>query len=453
MEGKPNVKLNFIGLVALVFGMMVGSGIFNIPQNMAAEAGPMAIILSWIVTAAGMLLLVFTFKTLSETRPDLNAGIYEYAHQGFGPFTGFISAWGYWLCASFANIAYAVMINDSFGTFFPILLDHGWPTVAFGSFLIWAFFLIVVNGMKTAKALTIILGIIKFSAIGLMLVMMALYFKVNTFSLDLFAGASTLDGLGQQVNSTMMVTLWCFIGIEGAAVMTGRALKKSDIGRASVVGFFSAWILYVLASLLCFGCMSRIELAGLENPSVAYVLREICGDWGFYFVIISVIISLLGGWLAWNLICAEVPYTCATIGLFPRCFLQLNRHGMPAFGLFISSLIMQAFLMLVTMAENVYLTALSVTSMMMLPSYLLSGAYLAKISRGKNRILGIACTLFCIWFIFAGGVDLFLGTALYYLVGFPFYFRARKERGLPALTPGVVVFIAVIFAITVLYYG
>ena len=133
-------KLGLTGLVALVFGMMVGSGIFNIPQNMAVGAGLGAVLIGWAITATGMLMLVSTFKILSDRHPELNEGIYLYAEKGFGRFTGFNVAWGYWLCACFANVAYAVMLNDTFGAFFPTLLHHGLPTILFCSALIWTMY-------------------------------------------------------------------------------------------------------------------------------------------------------------------------------------------------------------------------------------------------------------------------------------------------------------------------
>ena len=136
LKDTPEIRLGFTGLSALVFSMMVGAGIFNIPQNMAIAAGPKAVIVSWLITAAGMLLLVATFKILSDRHPELNAGMYLYARKGFGPFAGFMTAWGYWLCTAFANVAYAVMLNDTVGSLVPPLLAHGWPTLLFGSALI-----------------------------------------------------------------------------------------------------------------------------------------------------------------------------------------------------------------------------------------------------------------------------------------------------------------------------
>ena len=51
-------KLGFWGLTALVFGLMVGVGIYNLPQNMASVASPVAVFIAWMVTAAGILPLV-----------------------------------------------------------------------------------------------------------------------------------------------------------------------------------------------------------------------------------------------------------------------------------------------------------------------------------------------------------------------------------------------------------
>ena len=446
------VKLGFIGLTALVFGMVVGAGIFNIPQNMAHEAGLGAVLVSWLITAVGILLLVATFKILADRHPEYDAGIYQYARDGYGRYSGFNVALGYWLCTCFANIAYAVMLNDTFGTFFPKLLDHGFPTVIFGSVLIWAIYFVVIRGMRTARALTIALSLIKILAILLIIVLLVANSKIGMFSYDFWGRLTDLGGFAGQVKSTMLVTLWCFIGIEGAVMMSGRARRNTDIGRAGVTGFLVSWLLYVMVSIFSFGVMTQPELAALEDPSVAYVLRYVCGDWAYYIVMASIIICLLGGWVAWSLVCGEVPYTAAKVGIFPKKFMRLNSREMPAYGLFISSIIMQLFLLIVTMDDNVYLAAISITGMMILPAYLVSGMFLLKISLRpgglctnnkqnilKCRVTAVLCTIFCAWMIYAGGLDLFMKTSLFYLAGFIFYYQAwrdHREENIQLLTTG-----------------
>jgi hypothetical protein len=44
-------KLRLGSLTALVIGSMIGSGVFSLPQNMAAGAGPLAIAIGWGITA------------------------------------------------------------------------------------------------------------------------------------------------------------------------------------------------------------------------------------------------------------------------------------------------------------------------------------------------------------------------------------------------------------------
>lgn len=441
-QENNQVKLGFWGLTAITFGMMVGAGIYNIPQNMSAGAGLGAVMIAWLITAVGMLLLVATFKTLADRRPDLNAGIYQYAQAGWGNFAGFSIAWGYWLCTCFANIAYAVMLNDAFGAFFPVMIDNGVSEILFGSLLIWIMFMIVRNGMRTAKNVNNILAAVKVVVILAIIALLAVNVRMGMFTRD-FWGSPGMDGnLGDQIRSTMLVTLWCFIGIEGAVMMSARARRAADVGRAGIMGFFIAWLMYILVSVLCFGIMNQRELAGLDNPSVAYVLRESIGPWAYWLVIGAVIVSLLGGWVSWTLVTAQIPYEAASVGILPRRFLRLNSHGMPTAGLVVSSVIMQLFLLLVVAAKDVYLAALSITGMMVLPAYLMSAVYLWKstlghsrlgqLSRRRNmrfRITAIACTFFCLWMIYAGGLGLLLLTSIFYLCGLPFFVRARRESG------------------------
>ncbi len=438
-------KLGFVGLTAIVFGSMIGSGIFNIPQNMSAEASVGAVMIAWVITAFGILFLVSTFKTLADRRPDLNAGIYQYAQEGFGPYLGFNIAWGYWLCTAFGNVAYGVMFNDSMGVFIPSLLDHSVESFIFGSLLIWGIFFIVTRGIRGASAINTAITIMKIVSLMLIVVILIVLFKTGLFFSDFWGDVSLDSSVGEQVKRTMLVTLWCFVGIEGAVSMSARAKRPSDVGKAGVFGFFLAWVLYVLVSVLSFGVMGRTDMAGLENPSVAYLLKEVVGEWAYYFVLIAIICALAGGWIAWTLICTQVPFEAAVVKIFPRQFTRLNSHGMPAYGLFVSSVAMQVFFLIVLMSDSVYMAAIEATSMMVLPAYLFSGLFLWKATYNKEkylrmrsdrsalrfRITGIVCTLFCLWFIYAGGLLLFLSTSLFYLPGTFFYIMARRQQCLP----------------------
>lgn len=446
MEGTYR-KLGLLGLMAIVFGSMIGGGIFSLPQNMSSGAGAGAVLLSWGLTAAGMLMLVLTFKTLADVRPDLNAGIYQYAREGFGRYAGFNIAWGYWMCAAFGNVAYVVMLNDSVGAFVPVLLEHGFEAAVFGSLLIWTMFFLVSHGLRTAALINSTITVLKFGCLVLIVAIMAAFFEFDMLCSDFWGRMSDLGGLGSQMRSTMMVTLWCFIGVEGAVIMSKRAKRPSDVGKASVLGFFFAWLLYVLVSVLSFGVMAQPELASLPDPSVAYVLKAIAGDWAFYFVLAAIIITLAGGLVSWTLICAEVPYGASVAGIMPGRFGQLNHAGMPTRGLMFSSMIMQMFYLLVLTAGRAYMAALDVTGMMVLPAYFFSGLYLAKIAGAwGHRLLGWGCVAYCSWLMYAGGLNMLCETSIFYVGGLALYVKLCRHRGVEPFCKGEKIALGVITA-------
>ena len=108
---------------------------------------------------------------------------------------------------------------------------------------------------------------------------MIFVFHVDRFDFDFWGKLShaKLGDIETQIKNSMLVTLWAFIGIEGAVVLSGRAKSQSDVGKATVMGFLGCLSIYVLLSILPFGFMTQARLAGIANPSTAGVLRAVVG--------------------------------------------------------------------------------------------------------------------------------------------------------------------------------
>ena len=118
----------------------------------------------------------------------------------------------------------------------------------------------------------------------------------GAFDFEIFSQNITGEGSGlnlmEQVKATVYTTVWVFIGIEGAVVISGRAKNTSIAGKATILAFISLFILYVLISILSMGVMTTEKLAALGNPPMAFVLKSVVGSWGSALVNIGVIISL-----------------------------------------------------------------------------------------------------------------------------------------------------------------
>ena len=65
-----------------------------------------------------------------------------------------------------------------------------------------------------------------------------------------------LGSLSHQIISPLPVTLWAFAGVEGAVVLSGRAVSQYKVEKATAIGFFTCLVLYVLVSLLPLGIIS-----------------------------------------------------------------------------------------------------------------------------------------------------------------------------------------------------
>ena len=85
-----------------------------------------------------------------------------------------------------------------------------------------------------------------------------------------FSGSEGGMSFGKQVMATTTTTVWAFTGIEGAVVISSRAKRSSDVGRATLIGFLSVLILYIIISFLSAGVMTNEELAALGNPHGRY---------------------------------------------------------------------------------------------------------------------------------------------------------------------------------------
>src|SRR5260364_488566 len=171
-SGLRRQPLGLALLTGAVMTSILGGGIFDLPQNMAAGAGLGAIVLAWILTFAGMCALAKAFRLLACLRPDLKAGIYAYAREGFGPLAGFEIAWSYWLSAVFGNVAFAVLIQRTARYFFPALDDLAALSILSGPFLISIMHGIVLFGVNRALVLNLTSSMLNLVMIGVILALM-----------------------------------------------------------------------------------------------------------------------------------------------------------------------------------------------------------------------------------------------------------------------------------------
>ena len=137
---------------------------------------------------------------------------------------------------------------------------------------------LILFGIREASIMNVIATIGKLVPIVLFIVVMVTAFRWDTFTHDFWGeGTISLSAILGQVKNTMLVTLWVFIGVEGAVVLSGRAKNSRDVGKATVLGLILVMSIYILISVLSMGAMTRGELSVLETPSMGHVLEHVVG--------------------------------------------------------------------------------------------------------------------------------------------------------------------------------
>ena len=406
-------------------------------------------------------------NNLTEKRSDLH-GIFSYADAGWGPLAGFISGWGYWLSAWLGNVAFATMMMSTIGYFYPAFLPGNTiPCIIIASIVMWALTYLVIRGVESAAFLNAIVMVCKVAAIAVTLIFGIFLFNAGIFTADFWGNvydnavaagqygpdAAPLGGVGTQIFNCMIIMMWCFVGIEGASVVSSRAARKTDVGKATLIGFICLMLIYVGASVLPYGYMSSTEVAALDYPALVYVFSSMAPGWGGPFISIAIIISILGSWLSFTILPAETTSEMADYKLLPASWGKLNSHNAPSMSLLIVGACTQAFLIVLLFSADAYDFAFSMCTVAIVITWAFAAAYQAKWGvQNKNMVqaaIGFVAVVFQVIGVLFNGWSFLLLTCVGYIPGFFIYVKARKDYG-NAITMGEKVCMGVVSALGVL---
>ncbi|BBP92256.1 hypothetical protein BsIDN1_58740 [Bacillus safensis] len=302
-----------------------------------------------------------------------------------------------WVASWISNVAIITSLAGYLTTFFPILtvktevFTFGKEAVTLGqlmtfivcTLLLWGTHTILITSLSAASKLNFIttfskvLGFVLFIVAGLFAFQTALfehyYFPVET-------GGEGVLGLGGQIHHAAISTLWAFIGIESAVILSGRASSQRDVKRATITGLLIALSIYMIITLITMGVLPHDQLQGSDKPFVD-VLQLIIGPAGGIVMALLAIICLFGSMLGWILLGSEVPYQAAKAGDFPAVFAKTNKKGSPAFALTVTNIMSQLFIFSVmsrTINEAFTFLTTSATLAYLIP-YIVSSIYSFKV--------------------------------------------------------------------------
>lgn len=438
-SGVQIKDLTFFALFSLTFGSMMGSGVFDIPQNIANRSGAVAVVLHWFIVAAGMIALAWSFVYISNKRPDIKSGIYGYAKFGFGDYVGFTSAWGYFLNALLGNASYLIYIFATLGNFFPIF-GHGptagatFPSFLCESLLIWITISLIVRGVEEASLVNIMITTVKLVALATLIIVFIYGFKWSVFQENMSTTDPHLGSMLEQIKATMLVTVWDFLGIEAACIYAIYAKSMKDVGKATMLAVVIVLLIDTALSCLPFGIMPTASVQALSTPSTAGVMASVVGPMSANFIRFAVLICVVGALLAWCMLATNILFLAAKDGTMPKFLTVVNKKNVPVTAAIMAGGTLQIMMIFAYFSQAVYLNMIMIATSLVLVPYLLAAMFSVKLIIQEKKIYyyelikGSLSVTYAIWMIYAGGIKYLAISTLMYVLGLPFFFKARKEE-------------------------
>jgi APA family basic amino acid/polyamine antiporter len=330
--------------MAIVVGIIIGSGIFLVPREMMAAVGSSRMV--YAVWIAGGLLSLFgamSYAEVAAMKPRVG-GEYAFLLDAYGPMTAFLYTWTWTTIAkpaTIATIAAGLMrVLGTFSTlsfltreaFFHLLWSQVLAIVA--TWLITG--LNIVSTLESANVQTVLTWLKV-----LMIVVIAGFcftsLKHGSWH-NVTTGFSGARGGFAGFMVALIAALWAYDGWSDVTQMAGevkhpqRSLPLALVGGVAIVG-----ALYMLTNAAIQYILPAAAIAGAERPA-ADALRLVAGNLGAALVSVGMAVSIAATFVGSSLSGARVPFAAARDRLFPSVLARIH----PRFQTPWASLVMQA---------------------------------------------------------------------------------------------------------------
>ncbi|MBM7618056.1 arginine:ornithine antiporter/lysine permease [Weissella uvarum] len=460
-----------LGLIALISGVVtscLGSGIFNVSSTLAQGSTVGVSIVAWIFVMVGIGALSWVFTSLSKAKPELT-GVTDYAYAGAGKLAAASSGIAYFVSGFCGNLAFLLMLTQAFSIFskyVPFLATfekgNSPATLIFVSlfswFLTWA---VIKFGAEKVSSFNTIVTFFKVSALFVFVIFGVIFFRSGIFTAhfwkavadnagQLTYGKMTFGNFVKQFGTGLFSMIFLFVGIESASMLGDRAAKKSDIGKATMIGTIVLFFLYFVISLLPFGMLSQQELATISQPGLVYVTENTVGPIGSAFMSVALIITLVGALLSWFLLPVEPLERLADQGIFPKWMGKTNAVGSPVGSLVFTQILLQILILTLIFTDSAYEFALSLCTVTIVISYFFVGTYQMQLGLRQHQVKtwlpGLIVVAFEIIAVAVSGLQYLALSSLVLVLGFGFYIYtvgSKRIKTTEWVIMGVITLIAI----------
>ncbi|HET9176788.1 MAG TPA: amino acid permease [Terriglobia bacterium] len=311
-ESAPELfrSLGMLDATAIIIGIVIGSGIFVLP-NLIARNLPSsnAIVLTWIGAGVLSLFGALAYAELGAMIPA-TGGQYVYLREAYGPLCAFVCGWTFMLAVLSGGSAWLAVTFSIYAGYFVPLTPAASKVVSIG--LIAALSAVNYLGVKEGAWVQRVFTALKIAAL---LVLIGAGFLLSHPA----AALRTPDHVPLTIghfNIALAACLMVYNGWSYVSFVAGEVRNpQRNLLRALVIGMAAVIVLYLFANLAYLRVMTIPEIASTERVGADLATRTM-GSIGGTFVSVTVLLSIIGAVNGCVLTAARLPFAQARDRLF-----------------------------------------------------------------------------------------------------------------------------------------
>jgi basic amino acid/polyamine antiporter, APA family len=320
--------LGMLDTIAIVIGIVIGSGIFLLPNLIARHLPSVNAILGvWIASGLLSLIGAFAYAELGAMMPA-TGGQYVYLREAYGPWCAFVSGWTFMLAVLSGGSAWlAVTFSIYAGYFVPLTpLLSKFVSAA----LIAALSAVNYFGVRESAWVQRTFTYLKIAAI-VVLIGAGLFYHRAVHSLP--TGRHPPISLAD-FGFAMSACLMAYNGWSYVSFVAGEVRDPArNLLRSLVFGMSAVALLYIFANVAYLRVMTVQQIALTERVG-ADMATTTLGSLGGTFVSLTVLLSVVGAINGCVLTAARIPFAQARDGLFFARFGEVHpRFRTPGFAI------------------------------------------------------------------------------------------------------------------------
>ena len=321
MDNRLEKKYGLLTAIAMVIGIVIGSGVFFKAEKVLVATGgnlPQGI-LAWIIGGAIMIVCAYVFAVMATRYEKVN-GIVDYSEALLGDTYGYFVGW---FAATIYTPAMTSVLAWVSARYTCVLL--GWDIVGGEAMALAGFYLVGIYALnalspKLAGKFQVSTTIIKLIPLGLMAIFGTIFglrsgVLMSNFTSGVIAEATSSSPLF----TALVATVFAYEGwILATSINAELRDAKKNLPRALTFGTLFIALIYILYYTGLAGAVDNSVMmeSGETGAKIAFatVFSNVGGTILFVFVVISCLGTLNGLMMS----CTRGFYSLAARGLGPK---------------------------------------------------------------------------------------------------------------------------------------